>query len=84
MIFKALSEIPGLSFYSLQKGPASSEVHSPTKDMKIINLDQGLNDFADTAAAIVNLDLVISIDTSVAHLAGAIGKPVWTLSAFCT
>ncbi|MCP4414037.1 MAG: tetratricopeptide repeat protein [Gammaproteobacteria bacterium] len=80
--FKALSEIPGLSLYSLQKGPASAEAHNPPKEMKIINLDQELNDFADTAAAIVNLDLVITIDTSVAHLAGAIGKPVWTLLPF--
>ncbi len=80
--FKALSAIQGLSLYSLQKGPASSEVHNPPKGMKIINLDQELSDFADTAAAIVNLDLVISIDTSVAHLAGSIGKPVWTLLPF--
>jgi len=78
--FKALSEISGLSFYSLQKGPSPAEVHNPHKGMEIINLDQ--NDIADTAAQIVNLDLVISIDTSVAHLAGAIGKPVWTLLPF--
>ncbi len=77
--FNTLSEIPGLSFYSLQKGQASAEVNNPPKGMEIINLDKELNDFADTAAVIVNLDLVISIDTSVAHLAGAMGKPVWTL-----
>ncbi len=50
--------------------------------MNIINLADELNDFADTAAVIANLDLVISIDTSVAHLAGAIGKPVWNLLSF--
>jgi ADP-heptose:LPS heptosyltransferase len=49
---------------------------------KIIRLDSELTDFTDTAAVIANLDLVISVDTSVAHLAGAIGKPVWTLLPF--
>ncbi|MHC4269735.1 MAG: tetratricopeptide repeat protein, partial [Planctomycetota bacterium] len=77
--FEHLTSIRGLSFYSLQKGQASVEANNPPKGMNIINLDSELNDFADTAAAIINLDLVISVDTSVAHLAGAIGKPVWTL-----
>ena len=75
-------EIPGTTFYSLQKGPASAEANNPHKGMKIINLDNELNDFADTAAAIANLDLVISVDTAVVHLAGALGKPVWTLLHF--
>ena len=77
--FEHLTSIRELSFYSLQKGQASVEANNPPKGMNIINLDNELNDFADTAAAIINLDLVISVDTSVAHLAGAIGKPVWTL-----
>ncbi len=80
--FKALSGIPGLSFYSLQKGPASADVHNQPNGMKIVNLSNDLSDFSDTAAVIANLDLVISIDTVVAHLAGAIGKPVWTLLPF--
>ncbi len=80
--FETISEIPGLSFYSLQKGPASTEIHDAPNNMKIINLDNELKDFADTAAVIANLDIVISVDTSVAHLAGAIGKPVWTLLPF--
>ncbi len=75
-------EIPGTTFYSLQKGQASAEVINTPKGVKIVNLDNELNDFADTAAAIANLDLVISVDTAVVHLAGALGKPVWTLLHF--
>jgi ADP-heptose:LPS heptosyltransferase len=48
----------------------------------ITNLESYLGDFSDTAAAIQELDLVISVDTAVTHLAGALGKPVWTLSPF--
>ncbi len=77
--FAPLAEIPGITFYSLQKGPASEEILNPPKDMKIINLDKELTDFSDTAAAMINLDLIISTDTAVVHLAGAIGKPIWSL-----
>jgi len=76
--FAVLSEITGLSFYSLQKGPASVESNiAPV--LKTTDLKNELNDFADTAAVMSNLDLVISTDTAVVHLAGAIGMPVWTL-----
>jgi len=80
--FAPLAGIPGLVFYSLQKGQEAMEANNPPTGMNIINLDSGLKDFADTAAVIANMDLVISIDTAVVHLAGAMGKPVWTLLHF--
>ena len=52
--------------------------------MQLHNFTEDLHDFADTAALIHNLDLVISVDTAVVHLAGALGKPVWLLNCFDT
>ena len=54
----------------------------PPAGMQLNDWTGELNDFADTAALIANLDLVISVDTAVVHLAGALGKPVWTLLRF--
>ncbi len=69
-----LESIPGLRLFSLQKGPARADL--PHTQLRIADFDQDLNDLADTAALIENLDLVVSVDTAVAHLAGALGKPV--------
>ena len=80
--FATLAGTQEISFYCLQKGSASVETDRCPGMEKIIRLDSELTDFTDTAAVIANLDLVISVDTSVAHLAGAIGKPVWTLLPF--
>jgi tetratricopeptide (TPR) repeat protein len=66
-------------FYSLQKGFGSEQANNPPPGIKLIDYTGELHDFSDTAALIENLDLVISVDTAVAHLAGAMGKPVWTL-----
>jgi len=66
-------------FYSLQKGAPATQARTPPPGLSIIDLTDRIEDFADTAAFIEALDLVISVDTSVAHLAGALGKPVWLL-----
>ncbi|TAG92647.1 MAG: tetratricopeptide repeat protein [Oscillatoriales cyanobacterium] len=76
-----LLDIPGVDFYSLQKDMTEEE-RTLLEQMPIADLSAYLHDFADTAAAISALDLVISVDTSVAHLAGALGKPVWILLCF--
>jgi ADP-heptose:LPS heptosyltransferase len=71
--------IPGVQLYSLQKGPPEREFNALPQGNPVIDLAPLLEDFADTAAAIAELDLVIMTDSAVAHLAGAMGKPVWLL-----
>ena len=78
-----LAGAPDTRFISLQKGRARrTGASSSARGMQIIDMTDDLNDFSDTAALIMNLDLVITVDTSVAHLVGALGKPVWILSRF--
>lgn len=76
-----LAQIGGLVLHSLQTGAAAAEAERPPPGMALINQSAHLRDFSDTAALIANLDLVISIDTAVVHLAGAMAKPVWTVLA---
>jgi hypothetical protein len=71
--------LPGVQLFSLQKGPPEQELRSLPRGGPIIDLCPLIDDFADTAAAIAGLDLVIMTDSAVAHLAGAMGKPVWVL-----
>jgi tetratricopeptide (TPR) repeat protein len=77
-----LLDVPGVSFVSLQFGPRAADLK--TLKSKIENLGAHFDDFSDTAAAVDALDLVITVDTSVAHLAGALGKPVWMLVPWVT
>lgn len=77
-----LADVPGLRFFSLQKGDAARQAAHPPPGMRIDDLGSELADFSDTAAALANMDLVISVDTAVAHLAGAMARPTWTLLKF--
>ncbi|HXP95073.1 MAG TPA: glycosyltransferase family 9 protein, partial [Telmatospirillum sp.] len=77
-----LLALPGVSFVSLQKGPPTAQITLLPAESRPLHLMEDVSDFADTADLLANLDLVISVDTSVAHLAGAMGKPVWILSRF--
>jgi tetratricopeptide (TPR) repeat protein len=77
--FEHLTRLDGVTFYSFQKGPAARQLEQFPPQHRPHDLDPMLLDFADTAAAIAHLDLVLTVDTAVAHLAGALGKPVWIL-----
>lgn len=77
--FLPLLNIPDVAFYSLQKGPKSAEITEICSQLSLDDLSSQLDDFAVTAAVVVQLDLVITVDTAVAHLAGALGKLVWVL-----
>jgi tetratricopeptide (TPR) repeat protein len=76
-----LAAQPGNAWFAIQKGPAAAQLADVTRSWPIDALGDDLNDFSSTAALIQALDLVITVDTSVAHLAGALGKPVWVLLA---
>jgi predicted O-linked N-acetylglucosamine transferase (SPINDLY family)/ADP-heptose:LPS heptosyltransferase len=77
----ALLELPGLQWYSLQAGERAADL-AKLPGGRIADLAAELADFAETAAAVTALDLVIGVDTAVVHLAGALGKPVWILQPF--
>jgi len=77
-----LGQVPGVRFFSLQKGPGAQQLETPPPGLPITDLTAEIDDFADTAALVAQLDLVIAVDTSVIHLAGGMGVPVWMLSRF--
>ena len=78
--FAPLLSLDGIEFVSLQKGDAAKEWRKLGRDGN--RCIDACDDFLDTAALVMNLDLVISVDTAVAHLAGALGRPVWLLNRF--
>jgi tetratricopeptide (TPR) repeat protein len=80
-----LFDITGCQFVSLQKGEdAVTQLRNSPLRHRVIDWSDEFQDFSDTAALIDNLDLVIAVDTSVAHLAGALGKPLWLLNRYNT
>jgi hypothetical protein len=78
-VIMRLQGIPGVTLFSLQVGDAAAELQTLPRSLRPVDLTQGIVDMADTGAIISHLDLIISIDTAVAHLCGAMGKPVWIL-----
>jgi len=76
-----LFDVSGVQFFSLQKGPAAAALGAVRGGCEVVDVGSDLTNFAETAAAIENLDLIIGVDTAVVHLAGALGKAVWTLTA---
>ncbi len=79
--FQKLSTLPNIHLYSLQKGIGENQINNISFPLELLpaNFDQDNGAFMDTAAFMKNLDLVITVDTSIAHLAGALGIPVWVL-----
>jgi ADP-heptose:LPS heptosyltransferase len=79
--FQALAEVPGVRLFSLQKGLGIEQIAAAADRVPLVDLGPELDveagPFMDTAAVMTNLDLVVAPDTSIAHLAGALGVPVW-------
>jgi tetratricopeptide (TPR) repeat protein len=74
-----LGRVPGVQFFGLQKGPFADRADSLPSGLSLKNIGPDLNDFADTAAVMACMDLIITTDTAVAHLAGALARPVWVM-----
>ncbi|HTV88808.1 MAG TPA: tetratricopeptide repeat protein [Stellaceae bacterium] len=77
--FAPLAALPRTTLLSLQKGGPQAQIGTYWGSAPLVNLGPEIRDFADTMAIIDNLDLVVSVDTSIVHLAGAMGRPVWAM-----
>lgn len=78
-----LLDVPAVAFYSVQKGIQAQQqlIDSPLRQ-RVSDFSDGFTDFAETAAMLTQIDLLITVDTAVAHLAGALGRPVWLLNRY--
>ncbi|MBV5337952.1 MAG: tetratricopeptide repeat protein [Deltaproteobacteria bacterium] len=81
-VFSSFANLADIQFFSLQMGDAKRQLDLSPLAKRVVDLTNQIRDFADTAALIEQLDLVITIDSAVAHLAGSLGKPVWLMLAF--
>jgi tetratricopeptide (TPR) repeat protein len=77
-----LAAITGIQYFGLQVGPAAQDAKKAAAWMNIVDLSEDVMDFGETAACMMNLDLLLTIDTAAAHLAGALGRPTWTMVPF--
>jgi hypothetical protein len=77
-----LARVPGITWFSLQKGAAAEQVQHAPLSLRLIDIGPQLHDFDDTAAVLTHMSLLIAVDTAPAHLAGAMGRPVWTLLSY--
>jgi hypothetical protein len=77
-----LASVPGVNWISLQKRDGTAETANASMPLQLLDWTDELNDFADTAALIAELDLVITVDTAVNHLSASMGKPTWSLLMF--
>jgi hypothetical protein len=80
--FAPLSGVKNVRYISLQLGPARDQLAAPPAGMTVTDAAGGIATFADTAALLAELDMLISVDTAPAHLAGALAKPVWMVLPF--
>jgi hypothetical protein len=77
--FMPLANVPGIALLALQKGPKTGQAGEYYGRAPLINIGAEIDDYDDTMAILENLDLLVTVDTSVAHLAGAMGRPVWNM-----
>ena len=78
-----LGRVPGVALVSLQKGPAAAQIAAGwAGPAPLLDLDSEIADFLDTAAIIANLDLLVTVDTAIGHMAGAMGRPGWIMLPF--